>query len=94
MFISARVFDLFSSVLFLLVTFMSSKITENQTFDSQFVQDLLRRLDAEYRRSELAESRLAKLSDALSMEKQYEKQLAAKDKEKKELQDARMSTRQ
>nr|WP_287898347.1 hypothetical protein [Prevotella sp.] len=73
---------------------MSSKITENQTFDSQFVQDLLRRLDAEYRRAELAESRLAKLSDALSMEKQYEKQLAAKDKEKKELQDARMSTRQ
>lgn len=67
---------------------MSSKITENQTFDSQFVQDLLRRLDAEYRRAELAESRLAKLSDALSKEKQYEKQLAAKDKEKKELQDA------
>ena len=40
----------------------------------------LRRLDAEYRRAELAESRLAKLSDAQSMEKQYEKQLAAKDK--------------
>ena len=55
-------------------------MTENQTFDSQFVQDLLRRLDAEYRRAELAESRLAKLSDAQSMEKQYEKQLAAKDK--------------
>lgn len=55
-------------------------MTENQTFDSQFVQDLLRRLDAEYRRAELAESRLAKLSDAQSMEKQYEEQLAAKDK--------------
>ena len=56
-------------------------MAENQTFVYQFVQGPLRQLDDVYRRAEHAESRLAKLSDAQAMERRYEEQIAAKDKQ-------------
>lgn len=55
-------------------------MAKNQTTEQLLIQELMRKLDAEYRRAELAESRLAKLSDAQSMEKHYEEQIASKDK--------------
>lgn len=55
-------------------------MAENQTTEQLLIQELMRKLDAEYRRAELAESRLAKLSDVQAMEKHYEEQIASKDK--------------
>lgn len=50
------------------------------SYDNAFVEQLLAKLDQEYRLRRSAESRLAEMSDVAALREGYERKLADKDK--------------
>ena len=52
------------------------------SYDNAFVEQLLAKLDQEYRLRRSAESRLAEMSDVVALREGYERKLADKDKDK------------
>lgn len=55
-------------------------MSDKPSYDNAFVEQLLAKLDQEYRLRRSAESRLAGMSDVVAMKEEYERKLAEKDK--------------
>lgn len=55
-------------------------MSDKPSYDNAFVEQLLAKLDQEYRLRRSAESRLAEMSDVAAMKEEYERKLAEKDK--------------